>query len=83
MLYYKVKPEYDGRRRWIENDKGQVLVNGEYIGGELYTVRELSYHRLSIIQMDNMFTKINIPRTKTFKCFGARFQMGDDADDET
>ena len=77
MLYYRVKPEFNGKRRWKENSRGEVVCDGEYIAHELYTVKELSYHRLSLIAWEKMFEPVHISKKKTYWSFGCRFALDD------
>ena len=69
MLYYKVKPQYDNKTRYIRNNKRQIIPNGILIGGELYTPKE--YEKL--MNCSEWFDKVEIPKNKIYFFFGARF----------
>ena len=60
MKYYQVKPEYDQRR------KGN---NDVFIANELYTPAERKKYNAP----DHIFRVLEIPRTKTYWCFGCRY----------
>ena len=60
MLYYRVKPEADQKRR---ND-GSI-----YIANELYTPTEAKKYKLNFEYLET----ISISRNQTYFCFGARF----------
>lgn len=74
MLYYKVKPDYDGRKRWKETTKG-VQQDGTYSTGELYTVSELCSYRMSLQLWDNMFEEVHVPRKRTVMVHGKRYDL--------
>lgn len=60
MTYYKVKLEYDNKRR----SDGSILV-----ANELYTQREIDKFHI----YPHMCDKVEISRKKTYQFFGARF----------
>lgn len=60
MVYYRVKPEADQKRR---ND-GSI-----YIANELYTPTEAKKYKLNFEYLE----AISISRKQTYFCFGARF----------
>lgn len=60
MLYYRVKPEADQKRR---ND-GSI-----YIASELYTPTEAKKYKLNFEYLE----AVTISRKQTYFCFGARF----------
>lgn len=62
MLYFKVKPEFDQRKR----KDGSIL-----IGNELYTATEKARFNIP----ENVLDTVQISRNKTFWSFGARFAM--------
>lgn len=68
MTYYRVKQSYDQAPKNPRYRDGNV-----FIAGELYTARELD--KLPFIYA-GAFEKVEIPRTKTYWFFGARFQVG-------
>lgn len=60
MTYYKVKPEFDQKRR----ADGSI-----FVGGELYTKSELKRYKAENL---NIFEVVNIPKNKVYWFFGAR-----------
>ena len=76
MLYYRVKPQFDGHKMWREHD-GKITCDGEYLAGELFTVRELSFHRLSVYHFEHMFERVNISKKKVYWAFGKRYPMAE------
>ena len=60
MKYYKVKPEYDNKRR---ND------NNIYVANELYTEKEVEKYHINKSYCDI----VNIPKNETYFFFGVRF----------
>lgn len=77
MLYYKVKPELAGKPRWREDISHRVVADGEWIKDELFTVRELSYYRLSVYAFEHGFEKVQISKKKIYWAFGARFSQAE------
>ena len=73
MLYYKVKPCMAGRTRWREDLSHRVIADGEYKEGELFTVRELSYYRLSIYAFENGFEKVIVSKKRIYWAHGSRY----------
>ena len=71
MLYYKVKEQYDNKRIYKRNNKGQLVYNGFLVGNELLTQKELE--KLGNVCLD-WFQKVNVKKTDTYFFFGARFQ---------
>lgn len=65
MLYYRVKPEFDQRRK--KNDPHGCDF---YISNELYTAKEVEKQGLNL----NFLEPVQISKQKTFFCFGARFE---------
>ncbi len=63
MIYYRVREEFDQRRL----PKFDFL-----IANELYTTRE----RRELPISDEAFEKVNVPKTRTYWLFGARFEGG-------
>ena len=62
MIYYKIKPEFDNKRR----SDGSILVSNE-----LYTEREMTKYGIN----HNATVKIEIPKSKVYFMFGARFNF--------
>lgn len=71
MTYYRIKPQYDNKRRYTWNNHGQGVENGILIGNELYTPRE--FGKLSICP--EWVERVEIPKSKIYFFFGARFEM--------
>jgi hypothetical protein len=71
MKYYRVKPDFDNVTRYKLNRRGACVPDSILIGNELYT----SVERSKIANRRQMFDVVNIPKNKTFVCFGARFEM--------
>lgn len=62
MYYYRVKPEFDQKRR----RDGSILV-----ANELYTEKEVKRYSIS----PERLVSVTIPKSKVYFCFGARFEM--------
>lgn len=62
MHYYRVKPEFDQKQR----RDGSIL-----IANELYTGKEVEQHSIN----PGRLSPVNIPKSKVYFCFGARFEM--------
>lgn len=63
MKYFKIKPEYD--QHWRNNKPGEIL-----IANELYTENEAARYNIK----PYMYNVIEIPKSKIYWMFGARFQ---------
>lgn len=74
MLYYKVKPEFDNKKRekWSEQ-KRQYIQDSIWVANELYTASELRRNGYKCTA--GMFEEIRIKKTNTYFFFGARFAM--------
>ena len=71
MLYYRVKPEYDNKKRYRWNNHGQGVADGSIlVASELYTPGEFR----KIANCPAWFDKIQINKNKTYFFFGARFE---------
>ena len=68
MTYYRVRKEYDNFPRNPRMRDGNIL-----IGGELYTEKELN--KLPYIYA-GAFESVEVPKSKTYWFFGARFAKG-------
>jgi hypothetical protein len=64
MVYYRVKPEADQKHKNPKIHDGNV-----YISGEIYTAGEVERQKLNPAHLE----KINVKKTETYWCFGARF----------
>jgi hypothetical protein len=70
VKYYKVKPEFDNKQAY-KIIKNKLKIVGFYIANELYTANELK--RRGDIINPNYFEIVEIPKTKIYWFFGARF----------
>lgn len=69
MKYYRVKKEYDQHPK-DKTKNGCYIKNGNfYIGGELYTEKEVEKKKLN----KNFMEIVEAPKNKTYWFFGARF----------
>lgn len=68
MKYYRVKKEYDNVKRYrVKN--GKHYYEGIYVGGELYTEKEVERMNLNKEYME----VVEAPRNCSYWFFGARF----------
>jgi hypothetical protein len=67
MIFYRVRKEFDQFPQNPRIHDGNIL-----IGRELLTEKE--FNRLPYVYA-TAFEKIDIPRSKTYICFGTRFEM--------
>ena len=76
MRYYKVKPEYDQKKR-IKNHKLKIkrVQDGIFVANELYTAGELDKFFMTLEEEQNCFDKVVIPKNKVYWFFGCRFAM--------
>ena len=76
MKYFRVKKEYDNKPK-LNKYYYKTRYHYKYdiwIGGELYTALELNRIEKSGIPVNmTYFEEIEIPKTKTYFFFGARF----------
>ena len=71
MLYYRVKPQYDNKKRYRWNNHGQGVADGSIlVANELYTPGEFR----KIANCPAWFEKVNISKRNIFFFFGARFE---------
>ena len=71
MLYFRVKPDMDGYPRYkYIGGSGRLKTDGNLVGEELYTPME----RKKIANADKFFEKVEIPVSKIYYFFGARFE---------
>lgn len=68
MLYKRVKSEHDNTN--LYNRNGRFI--GMLIGGELLTPVE--YRKIAEFVKEDWFEEVIIPKTLTYKFFGARFE---------
>ena len=74
MTYYKVKPEFDNKRKQKPYKKGYLVYDGIWIGNELYTEKELQRMEKEGYRVDySIFDKVQIKKTDVYWFFGARF----------
>ena len=71
MIYYRVKPEYDNKTRYIWNNKKQGIPNSILIAHELYTAKEFQ----KIANCPAWFEKVEISKKQICFSFGARFEI--------
>lgn len=71
MIYYRVKPEYDNKIRYVWR-RGQGVSNGILVANELYTEKEYS----KLANYHGCFEKVEIKKTNTYFCFDCRFEYG-------
>ena len=70
MLYYRVKPLYDNKKRYRWNNHGQGVADGSIlVANELYTPGEFR----KIANCPAWFEKVNISKRNIYFFFGARF----------
>lgn len=71
MQYYKVKPQYDNKQRfvYVGHSNLKIRPNGILIAHELYTPKE----RERIAMKEEFFERVEISRKKVYWFFGARF----------
>lgn len=70
MLYFRVKPDFDGRPRYkYVGGSSKVKQDGYLIAGELYTPGE----RQRISNRSEYFEKVEISKREIYWFFGARF----------
>ena len=65
MIYYRVRQAYDNFPQNPRIHDGNIL-----IGGELFTEKE--FNKLPFVYA-GAFERVEIPKNKTYMCFGARF----------
>ena len=71
MLYYKVLPQYDNKKRYRWNNHGKGVADGSIlVANELYTPGEFR----KIANCPAWFEKVNISKKKIYFFFGARFE---------
>ena len=70
MKYYRVKQQYDQKKRYKWNNHGQSVHDGTIlIAGELYTPGEFK----KLANCLEWFEEVEIPKNKIYFFFGARF----------
>lgn len=69
MTYYRVKPEYDNKTRYVWR-RGQGVPDSILVANELYTKKEFE----KIANYHGYFEKVEIKKTNTYFCFGCRFE---------
>ena len=69
MLYYRVKPENDNRRRFKVHRGGGLEIDGIWIANELYTPKEISRYPGGVAMCD----PVNVSKKQVYFFFGARF----------
>lgn len=69
MIYHKVLPQYDNKVRYKWR-RGQGVPDSILVANELYTEAEFK----KIANCPAWFEQVEIPKNKTYWCFGARFE---------
>jgi hypothetical protein len=69
MLYYKVKPENDNKRRYKFHRGGGLEIDGIFVGNELYTPKEINKYPGGVLLCD----PVNVSKKQVYFFFGARF----------
>ena len=67
MIYYRVRKEYDQFPQNPSVRDGNILV-----ANELFT--EAEFNKLPYVYA-GAFERVDIPKSKTYWCFGVRFEM--------
>ena len=78
MTYFKVKHEFDNKPKHNKNfgKTRHHYKDDIFIGGELYTQGEINIlEKKKIHFYYDMFEQVEIPKTKTYWFFGARFEV--------
>lgn len=71
MLYYKVLPQYDNKKRYRWNNHGKVVADSSIlVANELYTPCEFA----KLANCPAWFEKVNISKRNIYFFFGARFE---------
>ena len=71
MLYYRVKPLYDNKKRYRWSNHGQGVADGSIlVANELYTPCEFA----KLANCPAWFEKVNISKRNIYFFFGARFE---------
>lgn len=78
MKYYRVKREFDNVAKYKTFKSGRVMHTGDiYIGGELLTEKEFLRHKEKYLlphSDEKMFDVVEIPKSRIYWSFGARFE---------
>ena len=69
MLYYRVKPENDNKKRFKFKRGGGLILDGIYVKNELYTPAEIKKYLGAVSYCE----RVEIPKNKIYFFFGARF----------
>ena len=76
MTYYRVKPECDQKQRIKDHKiRRKRKPDGIFVANELYTAGELDKFYIPIEQVYDIVEPVQIPKTKTYWCFGCRFEI--------
>lgn len=67
MTYYRVRKEFDQRRKHPHNPKDYDIL----VADELYTEHERKQLKIP----DEAFEQVEVPKSQTYWFFGARFQQ--------
>lgn len=75
MIYYRVKPQYDGYRR----RHGHATDCTTLINGEIYTPAEVQRYGLDVDKLE----QVNARKCKSYRFFGGRFNSDLQKEGET
>jgi hypothetical protein len=73
MVYYRVKQENDNRTRFKFHRGGGLEIDGIFIGGELYTPKEIAKYPGGVAMCD----PVEVSRKQVYFFFGARFAQSE------
>lgn len=78
MTYYRVKPQYDNKQRfvYVGHSNLKIRPDGILVANELYTPSE----RERLAMKADFFDKVEISKKKVFWLFGARFDINTGVD---
>lgn len=76
MHYYRVKPEYDQKKR-IKNHRyfNKMKPDGVFVANELYTAGEIEKFYIPFEKFYDYFEHVVIPKNKVYWFFGCRFEI--------
>ena len=79
MKYYRVLKEGANKQVLKHKRNGKIAIDRNLISKELYTPREykkLLHNTCFTKKLESYFEVVEIPKTKTYCFFGARFESG-------
>ena len=83
MKYYRVKPEHDNEQLITIDKRGNIVMDGDFlVSNQLYTVKEwenvTKTHVFRQCNPADCVEAVEIPKSKIYWFFGARFAEGYD-----